>query len=455
MSRKLGPRWTVSVGRRRRGRAHQPGGRDRSITACIGLPLTAKYDGSNDLLVPTRGIRATFSVTPTGAFPVEGAQSTAGFLITQVQASTYLDLSGNGHSVLALSGPRSAARSARRRARCRRTSASMPAAARRCAATNTRPSGPLFPDETPMGGLSLTAGTVEFRQRVWGPVGAVAFVDAGQVGTTPAPVHRHVAGRRRARARATTRRSGRSGSMSRCRSTARRAATRSSSISDWAKRSDAARAAASWPGSSASLVAIPVVAVAAVLVLANLPVGRNFITGHLGGLTGGMVEADGLAGRFPDRLRLRHVALRDCAGRLGRWSRTSASTGRRSTSLSKTVHDRRADRRRRACLPPAGLRAGEAGSLGPEQQRLFSLPVAGGARPAACGPAGARRAGRRRRGRACRWTAARTLPSLERGERHARHCSGSTVPGSYHARRHASTPPTSRPISMPRSPRAG
>ena len=62
------------------------------------------------------------------------------------------------------------------------------------------------------------------------------------------------------------------------------------------------------------LIAIPVVAVIAVLVLANLPVGRNLITSTVANVTGGMVQADGLSGRFPDRLRLRHVAVRDGEG---------------------------------------------------------------------------------------------------------------------------------------------
>ena len=47
--------------------------------------------------------------------------------------------------------------------------------------------GPLFPDNNPVGGLSLDAGTVEFRQRFFKSFGAVVFVDAGQVGRSSAP----------------------------------------------------------------------------------------------------------------------------------------------------------------------------------------------------------------------------------------------------------------------------
>ncbi len=47
--------------------------------------------------------------------------------------------------------------------------------------------GPRFADYRPTGGTSLTAGTIEYRQRFGESFGAVAFVDAGQVGTTSAP----------------------------------------------------------------------------------------------------------------------------------------------------------------------------------------------------------------------------------------------------------------------------
>ncbi len=47
--------------------------------------------------------------------------------------------------------------------------------------------GPQFADHRPIGGTSVAAGTVEFRQRFGESFGAVAFIDAGQVGTSSAP----------------------------------------------------------------------------------------------------------------------------------------------------------------------------------------------------------------------------------------------------------------------------
>ena len=47
--------------------------------------------------------------------------------------------------------------------------------------------GPRFPDNTPIGGLSLVETSVELRQTISGRLGAVAFLDAGSVGTQEYP----------------------------------------------------------------------------------------------------------------------------------------------------------------------------------------------------------------------------------------------------------------------------
>ena len=47
--------------------------------------------------------------------------------------------------------------------------------------------GPQFPDGKPTGGTAVSAGSVEFRQRILGSYGVVAFVDAGQVTADGAP----------------------------------------------------------------------------------------------------------------------------------------------------------------------------------------------------------------------------------------------------------------------------
>ncbi len=47
--------------------------------------------------------------------------------------------------------------------------------------------GPRFPDNRPIGGLSLVEASAEVRQVIRGPLGAVVFVDAGSVGTQQYP----------------------------------------------------------------------------------------------------------------------------------------------------------------------------------------------------------------------------------------------------------------------------
>ena len=47
--------------------------------------------------------------------------------------------------------------------------------------------GPQFPDGKPTGGTAVSAGSVEFRQRILEHYGVVAFVDAGQVTANGSP----------------------------------------------------------------------------------------------------------------------------------------------------------------------------------------------------------------------------------------------------------------------------
>ena len=58
--------------------------------------------------------------------------------------------------------------------------------------------GPQFPDHNPQGGTAVTAGTVEFRQRILSSYGVAVFADAGQVTANGPPFTGKLArGRRR------------------------------------------------------------------------------------------------------------------------------------------------------------------------------------------------------------------------------------------------------------------
>jgi translocation and assembly module TamB len=70
-----------------------------------------------------------------------------------------------------------------------------------------------------------------------------------------------------------------------------------------------------WAGSAVLiLLAIPVLAVAVVLIVANIDPGRRFIENEIASLSVGMVRIDGLAGRFPDALRAGRIEVSDAKG---------------------------------------------------------------------------------------------------------------------------------------------
>ncbi|HTW69970.1 MAG TPA: BamA/TamA family outer membrane protein [Acetobacteraceae bacterium] len=181
LDRKLSPHWTFSYGVSGEQEQIIQEGMTRNYQL-VGLPLMLKFDDSNSLLNPTRGIRATFTAVPTGAL---GSNDT-GFLILEAAGSTYLDLSGNGRSVLALRGLVGEVPGA--------NTFSLPPDQRFYAGGSGtvrgykyQSVGPQFPDQTPTGGTAISAGTVELRQRIIGNYGAVAFMDAGQVSANGIP----------------------------------------------------------------------------------------------------------------------------------------------------------------------------------------------------------------------------------------------------------------------------
>ena len=65
---------------------------------------------------------------------------------------------------------------------------------------------------------------------------------------------------------------------------------------------------------TAAVLVLPVVAVAAAFGALNTDAGRSFAEGEVASLTGGQVRLTGLSGRFPDHLRLAHLALHDAQG---------------------------------------------------------------------------------------------------------------------------------------------
>lgn len=178
--RKFSALWSGSVGLALTHDQVVQEGDDR-LYELVSVPFTVSYDSTglaDALRDPVSGLRAGLTVTPTHAF---GGGDTS-FLLTQITASTYFDLMGDGRSVVALRGLAATILGA--------SNLDLPPDQRLYAGGSAtvrgyayQSLGPQFADNKPMGAKSVDAGTVEFRQRIGEDWGAAAFVDAGQAGT--------------------------------------------------------------------------------------------------------------------------------------------------------------------------------------------------------------------------------------------------------------------------------
>jgi translocation and assembly module TamA len=151
------------------------------------LPMRLAYDGSNNLLDPTRGVRIAVTVQPSLSIQ-DGPLSN--YILTQLDASTYQQVSHalvlaervrvaeiNGTSVINI-------------APSQRLYAGGGASVRGYGYQDV---GPKDPSGNPLGGLSLTEFSLEARVRTGiadGAFSIVPFLDTGMVGTTPAPTMR-------------------------------------------------------------------------------------------------------------------------------------------------------------------------------------------------------------------------------------------------------------------------
>ena len=151
---------------------------DREINySLVSLPLGLRFDGTDSLLDPTRGYRASLVVAPTLSF----ADTNSTFVRVRGTGSAYFDLSGDKGSVLAFRaglGTLSGAEAGQ-----------VPPHLRFYAGGggsvrgyDFQTIGPRRSNNTPRGGLSLAEGSIELRQRITGPYGVAVFVDAGSVG---------------------------------------------------------------------------------------------------------------------------------------------------------------------------------------------------------------------------------------------------------------------------------
>jgi translocation and assembly module TamA len=206
LSRKLSSVWTVSAGLSTtdetivqviKAEQQMPGGPfiPDPVTfnyTLIALPFKVVYDSTNlptALEDPRHGFRGSLSLTPTLAI----GHPNATFLISTLSLATYFDLNNllptaPGRSVLAARALAGVAQGA--------GELSLPPDQRFYAGgTSTirgygyQLVGPMFPNtNNPTGGTAITAGGLEFRQRLYTSWGVVAFVDAGQVSASLKPL---------------------------------------------------------------------------------------------------------------------------------------------------------------------------------------------------------------------------------------------------------------------------
>lgn len=151
---------------------------DFSLAGFVG---GIRWDGTTSLLDPTSGQRASLTVTPFYSL----RESTA-FTRILATASAYLDVTGDARGVLALRGAFGATIGATRDEITldKRFYSGGGGSVR---GFTFQSIGPRDRGNRPLGGASLLEAGIEWRQRVTGPWGAVAFVDAGTVGEDSVP----------------------------------------------------------------------------------------------------------------------------------------------------------------------------------------------------------------------------------------------------------------------------
>lgn len=143
----------------------------------FGVPMTLAYDNTDSLLDPTEGVRASAAVAPwAGLFDKEEA----GFVIVDLNGSTYIPFDRDHNYVFAVRGRTAAvfAESKRQVPANRRLYSGGGGSVR---GFESRYVGPLDDDGSPAGGLTAVEIGAEMRFR-FGSFGVVPFVDAGVVG---------------------------------------------------------------------------------------------------------------------------------------------------------------------------------------------------------------------------------------------------------------------------------
>jgi translocation and assembly module TamA len=146
-----------------------------------GVTFIGRYDGTDSLLDPGRGWRLNGTLTPSWSF-----RDSAPFAPLRLTASTYWDVLGDKRGILAVRGTVGSLLGGDR-AEVPRHQRFYAGGGGSVRGYDYQSIGPRDDRNKPAGGASLLEASLEWRQRVWGDFGAVAFVDAGTVGTSTLP----------------------------------------------------------------------------------------------------------------------------------------------------------------------------------------------------------------------------------------------------------------------------
>jgi translocation and assembly module TamA len=176
LERRLSPRWRTSLTGYLEGGSLEDPDRDRREFYVVGLPITASYDRTNDLLDPTRGVRLNLMTAPyTGAYYEDFQVFRA-----RLEGQAFLPL-GTPRVVLALRGLWGGLWGID-------DSQEVPSSLRfysggggSVRGYDYQSVGPRNDRNEPLGGLAQVETGAEARLRFTESLGAVAFIDGGTV----------------------------------------------------------------------------------------------------------------------------------------------------------------------------------------------------------------------------------------------------------------------------------
>ncbi|MFV0474337.1 MAG: autotransporter assembly complex protein TamA [Pikeienuella sp.] len=182
LEREISPRLTVGAG----GLAEISRIEDNDgieVSKLVGAPMFADYDGADDDLDPSKGVRARLGLTPFAGFV---GDTPASFLVLDGAASTYFDLTGERKYIFALRARLGSVLSG---------DFDVVAANHRLYSGGggsvrgyrERFIGPIDDDGDPTGGLSVAELGGEMRVKVTETIGLAGFLEAGSVSREVVP----------------------------------------------------------------------------------------------------------------------------------------------------------------------------------------------------------------------------------------------------------------------------